>query len=98
MAFAMMTEVPDLTREQYETVVKKVNETGSPAAALFHVGGPIEGGYRVVEVWESREAAEAFYGSDLLQDATAPLNTHPTIIMTWPVYGLDDGSGWREIP
>jgi quinol monooxygenase YgiN len=79
-------------------VVKKVNETGSPAAALFHVGGPIEGGYRVVEVWESREAAEDFYGSDLLQDATATLTTHPRIIMTWPVYGLDDGSGWREIP
>jgi quinol monooxygenase YgiN len=98
MAFAMLTEVPDLTREQYETVVKKVNETGSPAAALFHVGGPIEGGYRVVEVWESREAAEDFYGSDLLQDATATLTTHPRIIMTWPVYGLDDGSGWREIP
>ena len=65
MALAILAEIPDLTREQYETVVKKVNESGSPAGALFHAGGPIEGGYRIVEVWETREAADAFYGSTL---------------------------------
>ena len=97
MALAMLAEIPDLTREQYERVVKKVNESGSPAGALFHAGGPIEGGYRLVEVWESREAADAFYGSEHLREATATLTTQPKIIMTWPVYGADDGSGWRAI-
>jgi len=53
-ALAIVAEVPDLTREQYEMVVKKVNESGSPVGALFHAGGPIEGGYRIVEVWETR--------------------------------------------
>ena len=96
MAFAILAEIPDLTRDQYETVVKKVNEFGSPAGALFHAGGPIEGGYRVIEVWETREAADTFYGSSLLAEAAAA-SQPPKIIMTWPIYGVDEGSGWRSI-
>jgi hypothetical protein len=96
MALAIVAEVPDLTREQYEMVVKKVNESGSPVGALFHAGGPIEGGYRIVEVWETRESADAFYGSELYREAAAASPTEPKIIMTWPVYGLDPGSGWRQ--
>lgn len=95
MALAIIAEIPELTREQYESVVKKVNETGTPAGALFHAGGPIEGGYRTVEVWESREAADAFYQSDVLRRATAGLTTEPRVTMTWQVSGVDDGSGWR---
>jgi quinol monooxygenase YgiN len=97
MALAMLAEIPDLSREQYELVVRKVNESGSPAGALFHAGGPIDGGYRVVEVWESREAADAFYSSALYQQAAAAVTTQPNIVMTWSVYGLDDGSGWQPV-
>jgi quinol monooxygenase YgiN len=97
VAFAMVAEIPELTREQYESVVKKVNTSGTPAGALFHAGGPIEGGYRVVEVWESREAADAFYRSELLREATAALTTEPRVILTWQVSGVDAGAGWRQI-
>ena len=97
MALAILAEIPDLTREQYELVVQKVNESGSPAGALFHAAGPIEHGYRIVEVWETREAADAFYSSELYQEAAAASPTEPKIIMTWPVYGVDDSSGWRPI-
>jgi hypothetical protein len=98
MALAMLADIPNLTREQYEAVVRKVNEAGTPAGALFHAGGPVETGYRVVEVWETREAADAFYGSALYRAATATITTQPEILMTWPVQGLDDGRGWREAP
>ena len=97
MAVAMVAEIPNLTREQYESVVKKVNEAGSPQGVLFHAGGPTERGYRIVEVWESREAADTFYGSELYREATAGVEPQPEILMTWPVYGADDGSGWREV-
>ena len=97
MAIAILSEISDLTRDEYEAVVKQVNESGSPAGALFHAGGPIEGGYRVIEVWETPEAAEAFYGSELLRQATATLTTRPKVIMTWSVSGLDDRSGWRAV-
>jgi quinol monooxygenase YgiN len=95
MALAMVAEIPRLSREAYEQVVRKVNESGSPAGALFHAGGPIEGGYRVVEVWHSREAADAFYNSPLYREATADLDTEPEIRLTWSIQGLDNGSGWR---
>ena len=95
MALAMVAEIPGLSRAQYEHVVKAVNEAGSPAGALFHAGGPIERGYRVVEVWATREAADAFYRSQVYQSATAELETQPEIVLTWSVYGLDTGSGWQ---
>jgi hypothetical protein len=98
MAFAILAEIPGLSREQYETVVLKVNQSGSPAGALFHAGGPIEGGYRVVEVWQTREAADAFYQSPAYLEAAAVSPTQPTILMTWPIYGIDPGDGWRETP
>lgn len=97
MALAMLADIPHLTQEQYEHVVKKVNEKGTPAGALFHAGGPVETGYRVVEVWETREAADAFYGSDLYREATMSIPSQPEIIMTWPIHGLDDGHGWTGL-
>jgi hypothetical protein len=97
MALAMVVELPGLTREEYETVVRAVAEQGTPAGALFHGGGPVEDGYRVVEVWESRDAADAFYSSNLLQTATATITAEPRVVMTWPVHGVDDGTGWRAI-
>jgi quinol monooxygenase YgiN len=99
MALAMLAEIPGLSRQQYESVVKAVNDAGTPDGALFHAGGPTERGYRVVEVWQTREAAEAFYGSEIYRQAVAAADvpTEPEIVMTWTVEGLDDGHGWRAI-
>src|SRR5690349_3762474 len=95
MALAMLAEIPDLTREGYELVVRKVNESGSPAGALFHAGGPMEGACRVVGVWESREGAGTCYSSALYQEATATSPNRPRRLMPWAVSGVDRGSGWQ---
>jgi hypothetical protein len=59
MAMGMLFEVPGLTQEQYDAVVREV---GLPAPGqIFHLAGPMEGGWRVLEVWESQEAADPFY-------------------------------------
>lgn len=97
MAVAILAEIPGLTREQYERVVTTVNKSGTPAGALFHAAGPTDDGYRVVEVWESQQAADSFYGSGTYAAATADLNTAPQLVMTWPVEGIDGGSGWRSV-
>jgi hypothetical protein len=96
MALVMVAEIPDLTTAEYEAVVRKVNESGSPSGALFHAGGPVEGGYRIIEVWESREAADVFYGSELYKEATATTSAQPKIVMTWSTRGIDRGSGWHS--
>ena len=59
MAIATLAEVPSLTQEQYDDAVR---EMGLPAPGqIFHLAGPMEGGWRVLEVWESQEAADTFY-------------------------------------
>lgn len=95
MAVAMLFEVPELTREQYERVMTEVHKAGTPSGSLFHGAGPIENGYRFVEVWESQQAADAFYNSELYHAATTGLNNEPKILMVWPVEGIDAGSGWQ---
>jgi hypothetical protein len=99
MALAMLAEIPGLSRPQYEAVVTAVNRAGSPAGALFHAGGPTDRGYRIVEVWQTREDAETFYGSEIYRQAVASADvlTEPEIVMTWTVDGLDDGHGWRAM-
>lgn len=101
MATALLVEIPGVTEEEYEQVTRKVNEAGSPAGCIFHGGGPFEGGIRLLEVWESPEAAQTFYSSQLLRDATAAAGgaegREPRVVMTWPVRGIDDGTGWRRL-
>ena len=59
MAIAMLFEVQGLTPKQYDAAVREV---GLPAPGqIFYLGGPMEGGWRVLEVRESQEAADAFY-------------------------------------
>jgi hypothetical protein len=100
MPIAFVIEIPGVTKEENDRVGRKVSESGSPAGCVFHADGPFDGGIRQIEVWESQEAAQAFYGSDLMREATSVLpeekrHVQPKILMTWPVHGIDDGTGWR---
>ncbi len=93
MAIAILVETPGMTQEQYETASQQVDQIGPVAGWLAHVAGPMEGGWRVVDVWESQAAADAFYGSDAFRQATAAL---PAFTLSpWPVYALSTGSGRR---
>ena len=61
MAVAMLLEWPGETQQQYERLMDLVNlEADPPQGGIFHVGGPMEGGWRVVDIWESEEAFQRF--------------------------------------
>ena len=62
MAYCLIADNPKGNAEIYEQVVQKVRDNGEfpPAGAIFQVAGPFEGGWRVISVWESREAQERF--------------------------------------
>jgi hypothetical protein len=59
---------PGFTREQYEETVRRLNPSGrleSPSdwpvpGLLAHVTGEGPNGFRVVDVWESEDAARKF--------------------------------------
>jgi len=69
MAVILVHQGTGLTRETYEKAVRKLTGGDSglrlpadwPVAGLLvHAAGEGEGGFRVVDVWESSEAAQGF--------------------------------------
>ena len=63
MAVAVVLEVPGGTKEQYEQTIGELGISGAQLAPgqLVHVAGPIAGGWQVVNVYESQEAADTWY-------------------------------------
>ena len=58
MAVAMLVDNPGGSEETYEKVRERLG-LDRPAGGIFHVAGPSpNGGWRVIEVWESEEDAK----------------------------------------
>jgi hypothetical protein len=63
MAIAVVMEFDGGTLEQYDQVIDRMGlENGGPApeGALFHWVTLVDGGFRVTDVWETREAFDSF--------------------------------------
>jgi hypothetical protein len=68
VALVLVHQGPGLTKESYEEAVRRLTgktRLESPAdwpveGLLVHAAGEAEGGFRVVDVWESEEAAQRF--------------------------------------
>jgi hypothetical protein len=86
MTVAMMVDNPGGTQEMYERV-RDVIRLDRPAGGIFHLAGPgPDGGWRVIEVWESEEDAERFFTERVLpalEAVGAPAPPRPQI---WHVH------------
>jgi len=61
MAIVVIDQAPGVTAKQFEALQQKFNESTNPPSGLqVRLAGPVEGGWRVISVWESQEAYEAF--------------------------------------
>ncbi|MEV4947480.1 hypothetical protein [Streptomyces sp. NPDC053755] len=66
MAIIVTFDFPDAGQELYDTVIARVTDgqgftrfADLPNPGLIsHAAGPVDGGFRVTEVWESPEALE----------------------------------------
>jgi hypothetical protein len=68
MAIGFIFNNPGQTQEQYDAAVEQLNLAQSlPEGGIFHAAGPTADGWRVVEVWESQEAADAYFEGRLGQ-------------------------------
>jgi len=66
MAVGLRLKFEGGTQEQYDAVHSQMDVDGDPPAGLiFHSAGPIEGGWGVIDIWESRQAFDAFVDSRL---------------------------------
>jgi hypothetical protein len=60
MAVVTILELPGLTQDGYEQVGAALGLTEAPAGILHHSCGAIDSGWRVVDIWESQAAWDAF--------------------------------------
>lgn len=64
MAVMMISDVGGQTLHGYDGLLAKVGPVLRAAQGfLMHASHPIDGGWRVVEIWESREDAARFYAA-----------------------------------
>lgn len=88
MAFARMYNNPDLMSEQYDGMVAKMGIADNPpdGAVLHFAGQTADGGWRVIEVWESEEQAQAW--DDVLNPALVAAGIVRPAPEIWPVHNL----------
>ena len=60
MAILVIDQAPGVTAEKFEEMVRQIGSDTLPAGQIARLAGPVEGGWRVISVWESQEALEAF--------------------------------------
>jgi hypothetical protein len=87
MPVVMMVDNPNGTAELYDNVRAELRQDRA-AGGIFHVAGPSpDGGFRVIEVWESQEQAERF-NRERLRPALEAAGTAapPPRAQFWPVH------------
>jgi quinol monooxygenase YgiN len=62
MAVVLITTAP--SREAYEAVSAEVGEA-PPQGCIVHTATEVDGGVRIVDVWESQQAIDDFFASRL---------------------------------
>ena len=86
MAVAMIVDNPEGSQEIYDTIREKAG-LDRPAGGIFHFAGPSpNGGWRVIELWESEEDAKRFVKERLVpafEAVGAPLPPPPQF---WSVH------------
>jgi hypothetical protein len=62
MAVAVLMNFQGGSKDAYDRVLEKMGltEGRTPEGAIFHVAGEIDGGFRVVDVWDSAEQFQRF--------------------------------------
>ena len=61
MPVAMLMEWPGWTEEPYRAVLQELQlDKNPPNGLLFHVAGVVQGGLRILDIWESPEAFRTF--------------------------------------
>jgi hypothetical protein len=86
LAILMISDVSGQTPEGYDGMLGKVSPALKAAPGfVLHASHPIEGGWRVVEIWESREHAAQFFVSTIAPQL--PKGIHPKLTFA-PLHDL----------
>jgi len=59
MAVGIRVKFAGMTQDQFDAVHERIMAGDQPSGLIFHASGPIEGGWGVIDFWESRAAFDA---------------------------------------
>jgi hypothetical protein len=68
MSYGVLQEMPGVTEADYKAVERHLGPD-RPQGLLAHVSGPADGGWRVINIWESEAAFQRFRSERLLRAA-----------------------------
>ncbi len=89
MAIVFRYEFPGVTEEQYEgTVEAQVASGRMPDGCLVHVSGAMEGGWQVVDVWESKADCDRFHEDQLRHHMSNNAWEMVEPVSTWDAHTL----------
>jgi hypothetical protein len=60
MAWAYVQTIEGGSLDEYDKVTAAMGDIGMPDGLIVHAVGRIEDGFRIIDVWESREQYERF--------------------------------------
>lgn len=92
MAVGLRLKFDGGTQEQYEAVHDRVNvDADPPQGLIFHSAGPIDGGWGVIDFWESRDDFDRFAAERLqpaIQDLGDRAMPNPPDVREFPVHNM----------
>ena len=91
MAIAFLIEFAGITSDQYDRVLERIELGGKMASGgRYHIAGPTDDGWRVVDVWDSQEDFDRFFQEKLGAALEAEGLPAPNV-STWPVHNIMTG-------
>jgi hypothetical protein len=91
VAIVMQMEWPGVTLDDYDRVMKELGlDADAPAGGLFHVSGEDGGTLRILDIWESEDAWNQFFGSRLTAalQATGLMDKGQPNVRVYPVHNV----------
>ena len=91
VAIGIRIKLPGVTKEQFDAAHAHINpDRSSPPGMLFHASGPIDGGWGVIDFYESRADFDAFLESNIQPGiaASGVQMQGPPDIKEFPVYEI----------
>ena len=92
MPIGIRIKLPGVTQEMFDAAHDHINpERSAPRGLVFHASGPVDGGWGVIDFWESRADFDAF--QPLIQEGMASAGVElqgPPDIKEFPVHEIID--------
>jgi hypothetical protein len=90
MAIGIRIKLPGITQEQFDLAHDHINpDRSTPPGMIFHSSGPIDGGWGVIDFWESRADFDAFSVKILAgMEAAGAQPQGPPDIKEFPVHEM----------